>query len=231
MPILMCLLLVLTSCAEEDPSARAARVKAEEMARDFERDLEWDPEDVGYVLSHEKDVEVFSVSGTQFSVSDPGRVVVRVRGQGSSGGGFFGGVPTPRPAVVVCFEITVSYGNTDVGEVDCPPGEPRTFRPPAELPDRALERLEERLPKTVDLAAARRAVQALDLDDRIGQDVAEFHGVIGVALREGPGRCLFARVRAAGVEVWWPSRIQVMPGEGSCSAAEAAYGYAQRPPH
>lgn len=56
-------------------------------------------------------------------------------------------------------------------------------------------------------------------------------GVLGVALREGPGECLFARVRFGTVQVWKPARIQVMPGEGVCSASEAAYGFAQRPPH
>ncbi|MER6511361.1 hypothetical protein ABT158_31400 [Nonomuraea sp. NPDC001636] len=131
----------------------------------------------------------------------------------------------------VCFEIWVSYADADVHEVDCPAGEPRVFRSPAAIPGDAFAWLETHLPKTPDLAAAQETVDHLDLDDRIGKDVAEIDGVIGVALRERPGTCLFARVGPQGVEVWWPSRVQAMPGESSCSAAEAAHGHAQRPPH
>lgn len=56
--------------------------------------------------------------------------------------------------------------------------------------------------------------------------MAEIDGVIAVALHDGYGHCLFARVRPPAVEVWYPS-----PGEGVCDVAEAANGYAQPPPH
>ncbi|MEV0594471.1 hypothetical protein [Nonomuraea cavernae] len=198
------------------------------------------------MLSRDEDVDVYSVTGTRFSTTDQGRVLLRIHATSRVGTDSLpqpvnaatraykathGPSPSPYPVTSACFEISVSYSDTNVDEVDCPTGEPRVFRAPATIPDHAFKWLKTHLPKTPDLMAAREAVDHLDLDDRIGKDVAEIDGVIGIALRERPGVCLFARVRQQGVEVWRPSRIQAMPGESSCSAAEAAHGHAQRPPH
>ncbi|MDP9844889.1 hypothetical protein [Streptosporangium lutulentum] len=238
-------LFVLSACAE-DPAVRAAYAHADRVAEELSRGLSWNREDIGHGLSRDEDVDVYSVTGTRYSLSDRGRVLLRIRATSRIGPD---GMPDPvgqgtrayeathdpspsrYPVVTVCFEITVSYSDTGVTEVECPAGEPHSFRAPAALPHNAFDRLKTRLPKTPDLAAARKVVDHLDLDDRIGKDVAEMDGVIGIALRERPGVCLFARVRPQGTEVWWPSRIQAMPGESSCSAAEAVHGHAQRAPH
>ncbi|MEU7005012.1 hypothetical protein [Nonomuraea sp. NPDC046570] len=231
---------VLVSCSA-DPAEEAARFRADEIARQLGRGLSWNPEDIGHWLSREKDVTVYSVTGTRYSLDsgEMGRVVLRIRATATAGSGVRG-IPrdkahlaTPVPPLVAapCFEISVSYADAEVDEVGCPDGPPPVFRAPAEIPDRAHQWLKSRLPKAPDLQSARDAVRSLDLDDRIRVEVADINGVIGVALYERPGVCLFARVRSVGVEVWSPSRIQVMPGEGSCSAAEAASGFAQRPPH
>ncbi|MEU4834895.1 hypothetical protein [Streptosporangium sp. NPDC023615] len=246
LPLLLAAPLALGACAEDDPAVRAARAHADRIAGELGRGLGWNAEDIGWVLSRDEDVDVYSVKGTRFSATDRGRVLVRIRAAGRADAdgpprpvneatrahkADPGAGPDPRPPAYVCFEISVSYSDTGVGEVHCPAGEPRPFRSPASIPDTAFEWLRTRLPRTPDLAAARETVDRLDLDDRIGKDVAEIGGVIGVALRERPGVCLFARVREQGVEVWYPSRVQAMPGESSCSASEAAHGHAQRPPH
>ncbi|MFF3664022.1 hypothetical protein [Microtetraspora malaysiensis] len=223
-------MLALTACAQ-DPSVINAREQADEVAQKLTRYLAWVPEDVGYSLTRDKRVEVFDVSGTKFSLDNPGRVLIRVHGKGWKYETFIFVAGTPTPEVVMCFEITVSYSDADVDEVDCPAGRPGTFRPPPRLPAAAFEQLKKHLPRKLDLVAAERVVLGLDLDPRIREDVRQINGVIGVAVREGPGSCLFARVKPPEVEVWHPSPIQVMPGEGECSAAEAANGYAQRPPH
>lgn len=59
------------------------------------------------------------------------------------------------------------------------------------------------------------------------QEVAEFDGAIGIALREPDGDCLFARVWHDVVEVWrpWTWTPPVVPAERVCSAAQAASGY------
>ncbi len=244
-PLFLVALLALGACAE-DPAARAARAHADQIAEQLGRGLGWNAEDVGWVLSRDEDVDVYSVTGTRYSTTDQGRVLLRIRATSRVGAdgqpqpvneatrayeATHGPSPSTYPVTSACFEISVSYSDTDVDEVDCPTGEPRAFRAPASIPDNAFEWLKMHLPKTPDLIAARKAVDHLDLDDRIGKDVAEIDGVIGIALRARPGECLFARVRQQGVEVWRPSRVQAMPGESSCSAAEAVHGHAQRPPH
>jgi hypothetical protein len=243
--LILAALLAVSACTE-DPAARAARAHADRIAEQIGRGLDWNTEDVGWVLSRDEDVDVYSVTGTRFSTTDPGRVLLRIRATGRVDAdgppqpvnkatpayqATHGPSPSPNPAASVCFEISVSYSDTGVAGVDCPTSEPRSFRAPATIPGNAFQWLKTRLPKTPDLTAAREAVDQLDLDDRIGKDVAEIDGVIGVALRERPGVCLLARVRRQGIEVWWPSRVQAMPGESSCSAVEAAHGHAQRPPH
>ncbi|HLU75914.1 MAG TPA: hypothetical protein VKZ82_27305 [Nonomuraea sp.] len=177
---------------------------------------------MGWSLSQSEGVEVFMVSEKE--PGEEGWVLVRVRARGFAD-------EAPASQTARCFRIEASSWDADLDEAECPPGSPRTFRSPAEIPGRAFDWLKEHLPVTPDLEEARRVVRALDLDDRIKQDVALVDGVLGVALREGPGECLFARVRFGTVQVWKPARIQVMPGEGVCGASEAAYGFAQRPPH
>ncbi|MGP4098317.1 hypothetical protein, partial [Nonomuraea sp. KM90] len=130
-------MLALTACSE-DPAARAARTHAEQIAERLGRGLSWNSEDIGHALSRDADVDVYSVTGTRYSVSDQGRVLLRIRATSpvDRDGEPLGRTSSPSPAAVavVCFEISVSYSDTGVAEVDCPAGEPRSFRAPAEIP-------------------------------------------------------------------------------------------------
>jgi hypothetical protein len=59
-------------------------------------------------------------------------------------------------------------------------------------------------------------------------------GVVGVAgLVAGPTErhCVYARVAPDGLEVWYPPRIYLEPGEASCAADEAISRRTQRSPH
>jgi hypothetical protein len=55
-------------------------------------------------------------------------------------------------------------------------------------------------------------------------------GDVGLALT-GDGDCLLARRIGRSVEVWYPPRITVQPGELSCSPETALAGLAQAAPH
>lgn len=244
----LAVLLSLTACAT-DPAVRDAHDRADRVADLLKGVDPWVSEEVGYRLTQEANVAVFDVWGDGPGV--PGRVRIGVRGidRDFTPEGFTPGSPasersTPAAEVFLCFEVEVTYRSkqdrsraglrdrwTDVTEVDCPEGRPRSFRPPAALPAGTLERLKERLPTILDLEAARRAVRGLDLDPRIRQDVAVVGDRIGIALKEPDGDCLLARVWPYLVQVWSPWRWTppVVPAERACSAAQAASGYTNWP--
>ncbi|NRQ33417.1 hypothetical protein HII36_16405 [Nonomuraea sp. NN258] len=237
--------LALTACAA-DPAVQDAHDRLDLVADQLTGYDPWIPEDVGYHLTRDEEyVTVLDVSGD--GRGDPGRVRIRVRGrdrtpQPPRRPEDVPATPSPAAVVFLCFELKVlqpMWGDrspvrkpdrrVDVTEIDCPAKiPPRTFRPPAVLPAHTDAWLKKHLPTTLDLDAARRAVQGLDLDPRIRQDVAEHDGRIGVALRMPDGGCLFARVWPSIVQVWSPWRPwapPVLPAERACSAAQAASGY------
>ncbi|MFJ6940454.1 hypothetical protein [Streptomyces sp. NPDC101132] len=77
-----------------------------------------------------------------------------------------------------------------------------------------------------DEAAVRRALAGLRLDPAIRTEVRSDGVQVGVLLAARgngfePQDCVLARVRPGATDVWVPSRIQRMPGEGGCSVANA----------
>ncbi|MFF9894387.1 hypothetical protein [Streptomyces longispororuber] len=115
--------------------------------------------------------------------------------------------------------------------MSCPDGRPLTFAPPPEPPRLPYEELEAKLPRVprggrVDEAVVRRALAALDLRPAIRTEVKADGNRVGVLLSVkgngyDPQDCLLARVRPGATEVWAPSRVQRMPGEGGCSVGNA----------
>ncbi|MEO3780286.1 helix-turn-helix domain-containing protein [Micromonospora sp. B11E3] len=116
--------------------------------------------------------------------------------------------------------------------VSCPEGPPRAVRP-VEIPGSTQDDLRRVLSghAAPTEQGVRAALAGLDLDPLIIQQVAAVDGVVGVALRGSQYDCLLARVDGERAEVWRPSRVQLAPGELSCTADVAARGLGQRPPH
>ncbi|GGO81308.1 hypothetical protein GCM10012289_69980 [Nonomuraea cavernae] len=233
-------LLSLTACAA-DAAAQDAREQVDRVAELLKGVDPWVSEDVGHRLTQDGNLAVFDVSGD--GPDDPGRVRIRVRGTDRAFHPPAPGVSSPAAVAFLCFDVEVIYRSkldrsragirdrrVTVTEVACPEGRPRSFRPPAELPDRTSTWLKKHLPTTLDVDAARQAVRGLDLDPRIRQDITEFDDKIGIALREPDGDCLLARVWPNVVQVWrpWTWTPPVLPAERVCSAAQAASGYSNR---
>lgn len=69
-------------------------------------------------------------------------------------------------------------------------------------------------------------VAALDMDQAIRTEVKAGAGRVGVLLSVegdgyGPQDCLLGRVSPGATEVWVPSRVQRMRGEGGCTIQNA----------
>ena len=80
----------------------------------------------------------------------------------------------------------------------------------------------------MDEAEARRTLAALEPHPAIRTEVKAEGGRVGVLLSaKGDGfdaqGCLLARVGPGATEVWVPSRIQRMPGEGGCTVGNALH--------
>jgi len=106
-------------------------------------------------------------------------------------------------------------------------------------PEIPYERLREALPRVprggrVDESKVRSAVASLHLDPAIRTDVQAQGGIVGISLTVKPYLadaldCVRARVAPGSTNVWSPSRIQRMPGEGGCDVGNAIHP--MPPPH
>ncbi|MFF4051725.1 translation initiation factor IF-2 [Streptomyces chartreusis] len=186
-------------------------------------------EEVGRSASGIDGVEVMRVMGTSTHDGDGIDVIVR-----TSGSAYNEWSDPQEVTVRRCFAVRVSPKSEwreDPRDVDCPEGPPLTFAPPPEPPQLPYEKLRAKLPRVpeggrVDETEVRRTLAALDLDPAIHTQVKADDGRVVVLLSVkgngfDPQDCLLARVSPGATEVWVPSRIQRMPGEGGCSVANA----------
>ncbi|HWU10642.1 MAG TPA: translation initiation factor IF-2 [Streptomyces sp.] len=227
------LLLFTVGCGVVQPSDAEATDAAREVARGVgERLYGQRPrtaEEVGRSASGIDGVEVLRVTGTSTHDGDGIDVVVR-----TSGSAYNGWVDVEEVTVLRCFAVRVSPRSEwreDPRDVDCPDGPPLTFAPPPEPPRLPSEELRAKLPRVpeggrVDEAGIRRTLAALDLHPAVRTEVKAGSGRVGVLLsvkgnRFDPQDCLLARVGPGATEVWVPSRVQRMPGEGGCTIANA----------
>ncbi|MFE5487909.1 translation initiation factor IF-2 [Streptomyces sp. NPDC056527] len=227
------LLLLTVGCGVMENSEGEATNAAREVARKAgERLYGQRPrtgEEVGRSASGIDGVEVLRVTGT--STHDGDGIDVVVRTSGSAYNRLF----DPQEIVVQrCFAVRVSpkseWGE-DPRDVDCPDGPALTFAPPPPPPRLPYEELRTKLPRVpkggqVDEAEVRRTLAGLDLNPAIRTEVKTDGGRVGVLLSvKGNGfdaqDCLLARVGPGATEVWVPSRIQRMPGEGGCTVGNA----------
>ncbi|MGW6685087.1 translation initiation factor IF-2 [Streptomyces sp. NPDC054961] len=243
LPILAPLLLLTVGCGvlqsseAEAEATDAAREVARKAGQRLYGQRPRTAEEVGSSASRIDGVEVMRVTGT--STHDGNGVDVVVRTSGSADEGWL----EPEEIVVRrCFSVRVSptsQWREDPRDVDCPDGPALTFAPPPEPPRLPYEELRAKLPRVpeggrADEAEVRRTLAALVLDPAIRTEVKADGGRVGVLLSvTGNGfdaqDCLLARVGPGATEVWVPTRIQRMPGEGGCSVANALDR--QPPPH
>ncbi|MFG2820023.1 translation initiation factor IF-2 [Kitasatospora sp. NPDC048365] len=232
--LLLAPLLVFTVGCGVVPSAEnnatdAAREAARKVAQRLYGQQPRTAEEVGRTAAGMNGVEVLRLTGTSTHDGDGIRVVVRTSGSGT------GGAFAPEEATVQrCFTFRVSptseWGE-EPGDVDCPDGPPLSFAPLPAPPRLPYEELRAKLPQVpaggrVDEAEVRRALAALDLDPAIRTEVKADGGRVGVLLVVkgngfDPQDCLLARVSPGATDVWAPSRMQRMPGEGGCSVGNA----------
>jgi hypothetical protein len=137
-------------------------------------------------------------------------------------------------SVPMCFRLRYKDSpDAKRDEVACPRTPPLAIAKDAVLPQGIDGMLQGALPSgsraTED--AVRAAVDGLDLPAGIVREVTTVRGVIGVAVHGGRYDCVMARVRGGVVEVWRPTRVQLAPGELSCTAATATTEGARHPPH
>ncbi|MCH0542120.1 translation initiation factor IF-2 [Streptomyces sp. MUM 203J] len=227
------LLLFTGACGVVQSSEGEATDVAREVARKAgERLYGQRPrtaEEVGRSASGIDGVEVLRVTGSSTHDGDGVDVVVR-----TSGSAYNRWVDLEEVTVRRCFAVRVSPKSEwreDPRDVDCPGGPPLTFAPPPEPPRLPYEELRAKLPQVpeggrVDEAKVRHALAALDLHPAIRTEVRADGGRVGVLLSvKGNGfdaqDCLLARVGPGATEVWVPSRIQRMPGEGGCTVGNA----------
>lgn len=86
----------------------------------------------------------------------------------------------------------------------------------------------------MDESKVRSAVASLHLDPAIRTDVQANEGMVGISLKVKPYladalECVLAVVAPGRTNVWSPSRIQRMPGEGGCDVGNAIHP--MPPPH
>ncbi|MEV4946865.1 translation initiation factor IF-2 [Streptomyces sp. NPDC053755] len=227
------LLLFTAGCGLVPTSENAASDAARDAARKAGERLHGQrprtAEEVGRSASGIDGVEVLRVTGV--STHDGHGVDVVVR---TSGSAYDGWVDAEEVVVRRCFAVRVSPRSEwreEPRDVDCPDGPPLTFAPPPAPPRLPYDALRATLPRVpeggrVDEAEVRRRIAALDPHPEIRTEVKADGGRVGVLLSvRGHGfdaqDCLLARVSPGGTEVWVPSRIQRMPGEGGCTVANA----------
>ncbi|MFE1233098.1 translation initiation factor IF-2 [Streptomyces sp. NPDC058745] len=239
--LLVPLLLFTAACGVVQSSEGRATDDAREAARKAgERLYGQRPrtaEEVGRSASGIDGVEVLRVTGASTHDGDGVDVVVR-----TSGSAYNEWLDVEEVVVRRCFTVRVSpkaeWGEDPRG-VDCPDGPVLTFAPPPEPPRLPYEELRATLPRVpeggrVGEAEVRRSLAALDLPPAIRTEVKADGGRVGVLLSlKGNGfdaqDCVLASVTPGATEVWVPSRIQRMPGEGGCTIGNALDR--QPPPH
>ncbi len=227
------LLLFTAGCgvvqSSEDEATDAAREVAKKAGDALYSQRPRTAEEVGRSASGIDGVEVLRVTGTSTHEGDGIDVIVR-----TSGFAYDGWFASEEVTVRRCFAVRVSpkseWGE-DPRDVDCPDGPALTFAPPPEPPRLPYEDLEAKLPRVpkggrVDEAEVRRTLAALDLDPAIRTEVKADGNRVGVLLSVkgngyDPQDCLLARVAPGATEVWVPSRMQRMPGEGGCTVGNA----------
>ena len=227
------LLLFTVGCGVVQSSEDEATDSAREVARKAGEQLYGQrprtAEEVGRSASGIDGVDVLKLTGTSTHDGDGIDVVVR-----TSGSAYNEWRDPQEVTVRRCFAVRVSpkseWGE-DPRDVDCPDGPQLAFAPPPEPPRLPYEELRAKLPRVpeggrVDEAEVRRTLAALDLDPAIRSEVKAEGGRVGVLLSVkgngfDPQDCLLARVGPGATEVWVPSRIQRMPGEGGCTVANA----------
>ncbi|MFE6697196.1 translation initiation factor IF-2 [Streptomyces sp. NPDC057718] len=236
------LLFTVTGCGVVQSSESEATEEARAVARTAgERLYGQRPrtaEEVGRSAAGLDGVEVLRLKGASTHEGDGVEVTVRTSGSA------YDDTFDPEPVTVVrCFAVRVSprtEWRENPRSVDCPDGPRLTFAPPPPPPELPYEELEAKLPRVpeggrVDEAEVRRRVAALDMDRAIGVEVkANDNGRVGVLLSVkgngyDPQDCLLARVSPGATEVWVPSRMQRMPGEGGCTISNALIR--MPPPH
>ncbi|MFJ8750181.1 translation initiation factor IF-2 [Streptomyces sp. NPDC102441] len=227
------LLLFAAGCGVVQSSAGEATDAARGVARHAGERLHSQrprtAEEVGRSASGLDGVEVLRVTGTSTHDGDGIDVVVR-----TSGSAYNGWFDVEEVTVRRCFSVRVSPKSKwreDPRDVECPDGPALIFSPPPEPPRLPYEELRARLPRVpeggrVDEAEVRRTLAALDLDPAIRTEMKADGGRVGVLLSVkgnhfDPQDCLLARVGPGATEVWVPSRIQRMPGEGGCTVENA----------
>lgn len=216
--------------ATEDAATANARTVADRAGDKLYTARVWPARDLARRATDLDGVEVMHVGGT--STAGAGVVLVlRVSGTGPEPG------PHPRESVTVqrCFQMrfstTTEWHEYETRLVDCPPGAPMDFGPWPKTPDIPEKKLEKALPRVpaggrADEAKVRAAVASLRLDPAITREFRTEGDTVGLVLRVRPYLsdafdCVLARVAPGRTSVWSPSRIQRMPGEGGCSAANA----------
>ncbi|MFE6937719.1 translation initiation factor IF-2 [Streptomyces chartreusis] len=227
------LLLFTVGCgvvpSSEDEATDAAREAARHAGEVLYGQRPRTAEEVGRSASGIDGVEVMRVTGTSTHDGDGIDVIVR-----TSGSAYNEWRDPQEVTVRRCFAVRVSPKSEwreEPRDADCPQGPPLTFTPPPEPPQLPYEELRAKLPRVpeggrVDEAEVRRTLAALDLDPAIRTEVKADGGRVGVLLSVkgngfDPQDCLLARVAPGANQVWVPSRIQRMPGEGGCSIANA----------
>ncbi|MFE9696846.1 translation initiation factor IF-2 [Streptomyces sp. NPDC006270] len=233
LPLAPLLLLTASACgvlqSSESEAADSARDTARQVGERLHSQRPRTAEEVGYAASGIDGVEVLRVNGTSTHDGDGVHVVVRTSGSA------YNQRFDPDPVTVRrCFEVRVSPKSKwreDPRDVGCPDGPRPTFAAPPEPPRLPSEELRAELPRVpeggrAEEAEVRRALAALDLDPAIRTEVRADGGRIGVLLSVrgngyDPQDCLLARVAPGATEVWVPSRIQRMPGEGGCTIGHA----------
>ncbi|MFI1440606.1 translation initiation factor IF-2 [Streptomyces fructofermentans] len=235
------LLLFTAGCgvlqSSEGEATDAAREVAEKAAQRLYGQRPRTAQDVGRSAADIDGVDVLRVTGTSTHDGDGIDVVVRTSGTAPDGWSNPQGLTVLR-----CFSIRVSprsEWNQTPRDVDCPEGPRLVFAPLPEPPRLPYEQLRAKLPRVpedgrVDEAEVRRTLAALDLGAEIRTEVRAEDGRVGVLLLVGGNGfdaqdCLLARVAPGATEVWVPSRVQRMPGEGGCTVGNALDP--QPPPH
>jgi hypothetical protein len=234
-------LLMSGGCALPSPENNAigdARDMARQVGERLDSGSVRSAQDVGHLADDMDGVEVMRVTGTTTARRDGVGLVVRVSGIAAGGWG------DPETVTVThCFELRVSpktrWGGDEPRDVDCPHGAPLTFKPWPKTPEIPYERLRKALPRvprggTVDESEVRSAVASLHLDPAIRTDVQAHDGMVGISLKVKPYladalECALAAVAPGRTNVWSPSRIQRMPGEGGCDVGNAIHP--MPPPH